>query len=151
MSDSYQLWRVEAPRHSDLTFVLFHWHTEGGRCSPSVFKDVGTVMTLSEGYYTNQKILREACHAYHFVHLNCLKCACSPKVLGEKKRKVMYTETTVLFHISVLALFSFFTSQIFIDCSNKNTLLFLFIYFLHVIFKFLLFFIQYDSSPKFSE
>lgn len=65
MSDLYQLWRVEAPRHCDLTFVLFHRHNEGGTCSlSSIFKDVGTVMTLSEGYYTNQKVLRET-HVMH--------------------------------------------------------------------------------------
>lgn len=30
MSDSYQLWRVEAPRQRDLTFVLFHRQNERG-------------------------------------------------------------------------------------------------------------------------
>lgn len=93
MSDSYQLWRVEAPRHRDLTFVLFHRHKEGGTCSlSSIFKDVGTVMTLSEGYYTNQRVLRDACHVYHWLHLIRVMWACrQPKGAGiEKKTEVYY-------------------------------------------------------------
>ena len=88
MSDSYQLWRVEAPRHRDLTFVLFHRHSGGGTCSlPSIFKEVGTAMTLSEGYYTNQRLLRDACHVYHWLHLTRLMCACiQPKGAGIRRK-----------------------------------------------------------------
>ena len=146
MSDSYQLWRVEAPRHSDLMFVLFHWHIEGGRCSPSVFKDVGTVMTLSEGYYTNQMILREACHAYHCLHLTCLMCTFtvgSPKVLGQKEN-LQYTLNLLCCFISVIDLFLFsFGFPAHIGCSNQNPLLVLF-------FIYLLWQLNFDSSPKVS-
>lgn len=43
---------------------------EGGTCSlSSIFKDVGTALTLSEGYYTNQRVLGDACHVHHRLHL----------------------------------------------------------------------------------
>lgn len=73
MSDSDQVWRVGVPRHHDLTFVLFHRHREGGTCSlSSIFKEVGTVMTFSEGYYTNHRLLRDVCHTQYITDA-CLR------------------------------------------------------------------------------
>lgn len=43
---------------------------EGGTCSlSSIFKDVAAALTLSEGYYTNQRVLGDACHVHHRLHL----------------------------------------------------------------------------------
>lgn len=109
MSDSYQLWRVEAPRHRDLTFVLFHRHNEGGTCSlSSIFKDVGNAMTLSEGYYTNQRVLRDACHVYHRLHLARLMWACRQSKGSGIEGKGNMQWTVLLFQ--VLSLFTFQTS-----------------------------------------
>lgn len=100
MSDTYQLWNGEAPRHRDLTFVLFHRHNEGGTCSlHSIFKDVGTAMTLSEGYYTNQRVLRDICHVYHRLHLVCMMFARrQPKeaVIGKKINKIYQPKPQVI-------------------------------------------------------
>lgn len=97
MSDLYQLWRLEAPRHCDLTFVLFHRHNEGGTCSlSSIFKDVGTVMTLSEGYYTNQRVLRET-HVMHITdYTSPALCAFVGQVLIAKKKL-----TVILFFLTL--------------------------------------------------
>lgn len=41
------------------------------RCSIAV--------TLSEGYYTNQRVLRDVCHVYRCLHLTRMMCACTQK------------------------------------------------------------------------
>lgn len=74
---------------------------EGGTCSlSSIFKDVGAALTLSEGYYTNQRVLGDACHVHHRLHL-------APSDVRSQAKKLRLCEKS-----TVLGFFFFFSSVV---------------------------------------